>query len=65
MKVRIKRKTIQQLAALSITLTLVFIIGLVCYIMQWDMGDAALTLLTWEKVKEILRETETPGGDNG
>lgn len=65
MKVRIKRKIVQQIAALSITLVLVFIIGLVCYIMQWDMGDTALILLTWEKVKEILREEEAPGGDNG
>ena len=65
MKVRIKRKIIQQLAALSITLVLVFITGLVFYIMQWDMGDTEFVLLTWEKVKEILREAEAQGGDNG
>ena len=56
MKVRIKRKTVEQLAALIITLVIMFIIGLVFYIMKGDMGYTALALITWQKVEEVLRE---------
>lgn len=39
-------------------IVLYFIIGLMCYALNFDMGKTALFILTWEYTKRCFRESE-------
>ena len=43
----------EKLTPFAIMLVVMFIVGFVFHVMGWDMGAMALTLITWQKVKEV------------